>query len=212
MLQGGRPAALFARYLKQTVAGAANVLDIGTSQRFAKELRPYERWFDNKHYVAAGYRPQTTFGAYTCDCHQDIHALTFATGSFDAVLCIEVLEHVADPFQAVRELKRVLRPGGTLLLTTPFMAGYHGKRAAAHAPDHGSYPDFWRFTHQGLQQLFVDFATTEVVPLDGPIEMRLKQFYLTNALALAPLRRLLDSIDRPRTGKATTRHLLWGVK
>ena len=128
-------------------------------------------------------------------------------GSFQAVICLEVLEHVRDPFRAAAELRRVLAPGGTLLLTTPFLLQYHGKGGSSHS--HGSYPDFWRFTYQGLQRLFEDFEAVELAALDGPIEFRLKQFYLRRLLGMGPVRRLVDAVDRPRVGKATTRHLLF---
>lgn len=45
--------------------------------------------------------------------------------SFDAVMCIEVLEHVPDPIRALRELARLLRPGGTLIVTAPFCSRTH---------------------------------------------------------------------------------------
>ncbi len=52
--------------------------------------------------------------------------LPFADGSFDAITCLEVIEHVADERQTFRELARVLRPGGILILTTPPRAGLRG--------------------------------------------------------------------------------------
>jgi ubiquinone/menaquinone biosynthesis C-methylase UbiE len=45
--------------------------------------------------------------------------LPFPSESFDVITCLEVIEHVADEKQTFRELARVLRPGGTLILTTP---------------------------------------------------------------------------------------------
>jgi len=45
--------------------------------------------------------------------------LPFSEGSFDRVICSEVLEHVPDDLAAMRELARVLRPGGTLAVTVP---------------------------------------------------------------------------------------------
>jgi SAM-dependent methyltransferase len=212
MIHGGKAEKIFAQSLRESIRDAHDVLDIGTSMRFAKELRPYEGLFANKNYIAAGYHPAADLGKYTCDCHQDIHAMTFPDGSFDAVLCLQVLEHVRDPFRAAAEIHRVLRAGGTLFVTVPFLVQYHGRKVEAHHPDHESYPDYWRFTHQGLEKLFDAFRNLRILALDGPVEFRLKQFYLDPVLPWPPFRLLVDWIDRPRAGKATTRHLLLGNK
>src|SRR5436305_961907 len=47
----------------------------------------------------------------------DVDALPFDDGSFDVVLCIEVLRYIADPQRCIAEVARVLRPGGTCLAT-----------------------------------------------------------------------------------------------
>jgi SAM-dependent methyltransferase len=49
----------------------------------------------------------------------DAGALPFATGAFDRVYCSEVLEHIVDPAAAVREIGRVVRPGGVVVLSVP---------------------------------------------------------------------------------------------
>ena len=49
----------------------------------------------------------------------DVHALPFADGAFDAVICSEMLEHVPFDSRIFTELGRVLRPGGTLIVGTP---------------------------------------------------------------------------------------------
>jgi predicted SAM-dependent methyltransferase len=61
-------------------------------------------------------------------------------GQVDAVICLEVLEHVGYPFRAAGELVRVLRPGGRLLLTVPFLTSYHGKRVGVNTPKDGEFP------------------------------------------------------------------------
>lgn len=51
--------------------------------------------------------------------YASLDALPFADETFDTVICADVLEHVADEITALNELCRVLKPGGTLVLTTP---------------------------------------------------------------------------------------------
>jgi ubiquinone/menaquinone biosynthesis C-methylase UbiE len=49
----------------------------------------------------------------------DIHALPYESGSFDLVVHSDTLEHVAHPVHALRECRRVLRPGGAMCFTVP---------------------------------------------------------------------------------------------
>lgn len=71
-------------------------------------------------------------------------------GSYDTVLCSEVLEHVPDPTAAVAEIKRVLRPDGKLILTVPFLGRLHEEPH-----------DYYRFTKHGLAVL-LEAATLEL--------------------------------------------------
>ena len=68
--------------------------------------------------------------------------LPIASDSLDFIVTQEVLEHVDDPFQAAREIHRVLKPGGKVFVQLPFIIGYHPCPV-----------DYWRFTEQGIQQL-----------------------------------------------------------
>ncbi len=67
---------------------------------------------------------------------------------FDTVLCVSVLEHIPNVFAAAASIEALLRPGGALFVSVPFVFRYHG------------YPgDFWRFTPEAVVHLFpqVDF-------------------------------------------------------
>ena len=76
------------------------------------------------------------------DVCADAQCLPFKDEAFHFVMSQEVLEHLADPFQAMREMGRVLRKGGTLYCQAPFVIGYHPGPS-----------DFWRFTTQGIRQI-----------------------------------------------------------
>ena len=54
MITGGRGTKIFEEYLRLTIENSDLILDIGTSERFAKELRPYKDWFTGKNYLAGG--------------------------------------------------------------------------------------------------------------------------------------------------------------
>ncbi|HEX3682987.1 MAG TPA: methyltransferase domain-containing protein [Bryobacteraceae bacterium] len=69
--------------------------------------------------------------------------LPFQDSAFDAVLSLNVLEHVTDPFTCAAELVRVLKPGGTLYCCIPFLQ-----------PEHGYPHHYFNATRAGLRQLF----------------------------------------------------------
>lgn len=69
--------------------------------------------------------------------------LPFLDNTFDTVISTQVLEHVEKPWVMVKEIYRVLKPGGICILTTPFLTPYH--------PDPA---DFFRYTLQGVKSLF----------------------------------------------------------
>jgi SAM-dependent methyltransferase len=60
-----------------------------------------------------------------CDLISDITTIPLDTCSMDYILCSEVLEHLPRPREGIRELARILRKGGELLITAPFSTSYH---------------------------------------------------------------------------------------
>jgi SAM-dependent methyltransferase len=73
-------------------------------------------------------------------------------GSVDVIICMEVLEHVHNPFMAIGEMRRVLKDGGLFIGSTPFMLGHH------------LHPhDYFRFTLFGLRHLFRDYEEVTLV-------------------------------------------------
>ena len=59
------------------------------------------------------------------DIVSDIRSMPVDSASFDAVLCTEVLEHVPYPWDAIKEMVRVLKPGGKLIISAPFASLTH---------------------------------------------------------------------------------------
>lgn len=86
---------------------------------------------------------------YTGDICTTNHSIPAA--SYDHIVCTEVLEHTLRPFEAVAEMRRILRPGGRLYLSTPFDLRIHGP-----------LPDCWRFTEHGLRELLSEFDILEL--------------------------------------------------
>ena len=119
-------------FLRRELRGVGGtVLDLGAG------LRPFAGLLPGKT-IALDYRPRPDV-----DVLGDAHRLPFSDATVDAIVCTEVFEHLLDPPAAARELMRVLKPGGKLVLTTRFCFPLHERPA-----------DHWRFTPYTLARLF----------------------------------------------------------
>jgi SAM-dependent methyltransferase len=88
----------------------------------------------------------------------DIQTLPFSEESFDTVFCSQVLEHVPRPWNALAEMKRVLKPGGHLILSVPHISWLHNEPH-----------DYYRYTLHGLRFLLnqAGFEELEMRPAGG---------------------------------------------
>jgi SAM-dependent methyltransferase len=126
------------------------VLDVGCGEK------PYEPFFAP---FASEYVGVDAVQGPSVDLVGTIESLPVPDASFDVVLCTQVLEHCADPVAAVRELRRVVAPGGCVLASTHGVYVYH---PVPH--------DRWRWTHEGLEYLFrqhAEWGSISVKPGSG---------------------------------------------
>ena len=103
------------------------------------------------------------FGDYPdiiCDiCSEEINGLE---KKYDKIICIAILEHVYDPFKAVKNLKKMLKDDGILYGYVPYLYHYH-------APKDLKFQDYFRFSKDALAYLFKDFKSIELFPVRGRI-------------------------------------------
>ncbi len=139
--------------IRNIVYGRSNLLvfDVGCGQK------PYRDLFgDNVIYIGSDIDCGSA-----ADVLSTAENLPLRDAVVDIVLCSQVLEHVNDPAQTIREIARILRPGGTALVST------HGVNVYHPSPE-----DYWRWTQSGLVKLFQDtnaFEEIRVLPNGGTV-------------------------------------------
>ena len=124
--------------LVSTHLNVKNVIEIGSLQVEGQEdlsnLRPL---FPHSTFLGSDIRK-----GKGVDIIQDAHNLAIKDSSFDLVLCIDTLEHILDPWTAIKEFKRILSESGTLIISSVMDFPIH------------DYPnDYWRFT----PEIFLEF-------------------------------------------------------
>ncbi len=135
---------------------SGRLLDVGCGEKpFAHLFQPHVREYIGIEYEPTFLLTETGRRARAAvDLTYDGKRLPFPDGDFDTVLSSQVLEHTPHPGDLVKEMGRVLRPGGLLLLSAPFSFRLHEEPH-----------DYFRYTPHGLRQL-CDAAGLEVEQVD----------------------------------------------
>jgi SAM-dependent methyltransferase len=179
------------------------VLDVGCGE---KPFQPWLRCAESCVGIDVAPGPNVDVVVRPCE------PWPFENLHFDAVLCTEVLEHVTNCDELLREIDRVLKPEGHLVVTVPFIFNEHG------APN-----DFRRLSVYGVRELFKDrydiivlkpqggIGTSAGTLFLGWIETQMNLYVITRFLkgALLPLwiiscglvnllGWLMDKVDRTR--------------
>jgi SAM-dependent methyltransferase len=125
--------------VREVAAGIhGRVLDVGCGSR------PYESLFDASEYVGLELDTPENRLTKKADVYYEGKTFPFEPQSFNAVVCNQVLEHVFEPDAFIREIGRVLKSDGRLLLTVPFVWDEHEQPR-----------DFGRYSSFGLTALLV---------------------------------------------------------
>ena len=172
------------------------ILDAGSSKPWQKEMAKYKPWFKNCQYESLDLDPnsQATYVA-------DIQKIPLPENSYDAVICKAVLQLVPLPYQAIKEMHRILKPKGLLLAYVPFIYPYHDEH------------DHWRFSKKGIDRLFRDFQTVEISPVDGFFVTMLNfvpvRFFRKN---LNPIMRFTDELFNTKKSSNTSGYNIFAIK
>jgi SAM-dependent methyltransferase len=117
----------------------------------------------------------------------DATRLPMCSSAFDTVVCLEVLEYVWQPALVLSEIRRLLKPGGTLLLSTPFL----------HRVD--AVDDYWRFTEPSLRRLLREagFEVVQCVSQGSALAVAAGVLRYVVSVQRTPIRRALSIVLRP---------------
>lgn len=160
----------FEQKIKKIFSEKKKILDIGGGLRIdpSKNNRRKENEWVDKYLKDVEYVVLDKVADYRPDIVGDVCDMPFEDKSFDAVLAINLLEHVEDPFTAMKEIYRVLKPGGYAYFDTPFIFYYH--------PMKGYYKDFYRFTRDAWEYMTRDFSNVEIQNVRGALSTVMNLF------------------------------------
>ena len=123
----------------KNIPNGSKVLDIGAGGCPHKNKFSHCKYFSQDFVQLSDSQIQNHTGYGKIDFVSDILNIPVPDKSFDVILCTEVIEHIPDPISAIKEISRILKPGGSLLITAPLQSGLHQE------PFHfyGGYTKYW---------------------------------------------------------------------
>jgi ubiquinone/menaquinone biosynthesis C-methylase UbiE len=179
--------ALAHRQLNNALAIAARahargrLLDVGCGE---KPYAPLFRDLVDEH-VGVDH-PESIHPLGAVDVLATAYDIPLEDASFDTVLMTEVLEHLEEPGRAIAEARRLLRPGGKLILSTPFMW-----------PLHEEPRDYFRYSPHGLRHLLEGFEPVTITPVAGKwTTLATFASYAVASYRVGPLRLPVDLFAR----------------
>ena len=148
--------AILASVRRETADFYGCVLDVGCG------FMPYRGLIEKldavEHYVGMDVEGQTLYVDSAPDLTWNGRVVPASDESFDCVMATEFLEHIADPATVLVEIKRIMRPGGKLFATVPFIWNLHEL----------PYDEF-RYTPSSMSRILLEagFSDIRVDPLAG---------------------------------------------
>lgn len=129
------------------------VVEFGSMQVEAGQPNDLRPIFAGRKFIGTDFRPGPGV-----DRVEDLRKLSFGDGEVGTAVCLDTLEHCADPMAACRELRRVVDPGaGICIISSVMLIGIH------------AYPsDYWRFTPEGFRVLLEGFDHVDVAAMGDP--------------------------------------------
>lgn len=127
----------------------ATVLELGTKRSDPSRTTSFRKEFPKLQWIRSDLQTGLDVDV-ACDIHNISYV--FPEPSFDIIIACSVLEHIEQPWIALAELHKILRPGGTMYIQTHFSF-----------PEHGYPNDYFRFTKEGLRSLLIAAGFTSVI-------------------------------------------------
>lgn len=182
------------------------VLDIGGGLRVSSEkgnvIDQKQAWI-KPLLEKLTYHMMDPVDTYHPDIVGDIMKMPIADATYDVIVSIAVLEHVPRPWDAMTEMYRVLKPGGSLIMYVPFLFPYHEML--------GYYRDYFRFSETAVRSLCEPYRSLKLCSVRGRMETIMHLLPGAIDRLCSPLARWIDA-RYPGSGKQVSGFYVHAIK